>query len=62
MPYFSQDLPGTGGGWAGGGGTPAPGGQTFTVGSDIQYYYWNYDNALNGNYSRSQYLNPNPLS
>lgn len=58
MPYFSRDLPGTGGGSAGGGGVPA-GGQTFTVGSDIQYYYWHYDNALNGNYSRSQYLNPN---
>ena len=57
MPYFSQDLPGTGGGTVSGGGTPN--GQKFTVPSEGQYYYWNYDNALNGNYAPNQLLRGN---
>lgn len=56
-PYFSKALPGTEGGGTSGAGTPAPaGGQTFTVPNGGQYYYWQYNNALNGNYASNQLL------
>lgn len=54
-PYFSQDLPGSGGSGGGGNGGTANG-QTFTVPSEGQYYYWQYENALNGNYAPNQLL------
>lgn len=54
QPYFSTDLPGTGSG--GSSGNEAPGGQTFSVPAEGQFYYWQYQNALDGNYDRTQLL------
>lgn len=55
-PYFTQHLPGTEpDGGSSGSGTPA-GGQKFNVPGEGQYYYWQYQNALNGNYAPSQIL------
>lgn len=52
-PYFSQHLPGTG---PSNPGNPASGGGHFNVPAEGQYYYWQYDNALNGNYAPNQLL------
>lgn len=54
-PYFDRDLPGIGESSSSGGGAPA-GGQQFRVPDGGQYYYWNYNNALDGNYAPSQLL------
>lgn len=58
QPYFTRDLPGTGS--DSGTAAPAPsgsvGGQTFRVPAEGQYYYWQYQNALGGNYSPVQLL------
>lgn len=57
QPYFTRDLPGTGSDAGTSSGAPAAsGGQTFTVPTEGQYYYWQYQNALAGNYSRTQLL------
>lgn len=56
-PYFSVDLPGTGADTgAPAGNTGGGSGQRFQVPAEGQYYYWQYNNALNGNYDRSQLL------
>ena len=54
-PYFSQDLPGTGGNGGSTGGGNATG-RKFRVPAEGQYYYWQLNNALNGNYDPSQWL------
>ena len=54
-PYFSQDLPGTGGSGASTGGGNATG-RKFRVPAEGQYYYWQLNNAVNGNYDPSQWL------
>lgn len=54
-PYFSQDLPGTGGNGGGTSGGNATG-RKFRVPDGGQYYYWQLANAVNGNYDPSQLL------
>ena len=54
-PYFSQDLPGTGGNGGSTGGGNATG-RKFRVPAGGQYYYWQLSNAVNGNYDPSQWL------
>ena len=57
LPYYTKDLPGTGPV-----DPPKPqssGNQTFSVPSGGQYYYWNYANALKGDYSPVQLLRAN---
>lgn len=54
-PYFDRDLPGIGEASSSGGGAPSSG-QQFAVPAGGQYYYWNYNNALTGNYAPSQLL------
>ena len=54
-PYFSQDLPGTGGSGASTGGGNATG-RKFRVPDGGQYYYYQYGNALNGNYDPNQIM------
>lgn len=55
-PYFSQDLPGTGGNGSSSGGGGNATGRKFRVPNDGQYYYWQLANAVNGNYDSSQLL------
>lgn len=58
-PYFSRDLPGTAV-------APAPAGsgslgQKFSVPASGQYYYWDYNNALEGDFARNQLLRGNQV-
>lgn len=55
-PYFSKHIPGTGTEGPTGGGSNIPGGATFRVPDNGQYYYWKLENALVGNYASNQLL------